>query len=120
MIKMTANVLQATFQNRQTWWDPTASPSPKPLPQAILSRFGLPPIPTHPPAGGIRQQQQQQQLSFHEEDLNEAAFMDIDFRTAALSLAIMQGNSNLHLAFHAREAKVRPVPPSLRGRGCSS
>ena len=36
--------------------------------------------------------------------------MDIEFKTASLSLAIMQGNSNLHLAFHAREAKVRLEP----------
>ena len=35
-----------------------------------------------------------------------APFLDADFRTASLSLLMMRGSDNMHLAFHAREAKV--------------
>ena len=76
---------QGTFENRASWWDPTAAAAQN----AALSHLSKLGHQAH--AGG---------------DV-DVPFMDADFRTASFSLSMSQGSSDMHLAFHSREAKVR-------------
>ena len=84
---------QGSFENRSTWWDPTAASSPTAA-TAHLSR-----LVSHAQAG-------EHDRSHLAPTTTTTAFLDADFRTASFSLVMMEQSNDMHLAFHSREAKV--------------